>query len=546
MKKDLFALCLSLLLPIWANAETVKMDGIWYGLNAQDNVAEVIKSGDDSQYRGNVIIPQKVMYNGVEYAVTEIGNEAFLECKYLTGITIPHSVANIGDEAFKGCAKLTDVYCEADKVPTTKNGVFDGVDLKHATLHVPESAIDEFKSSAPWSGFRTIKALVVIVEKDRIQVDGLWFELTHEDQTAEIVAAKDSSKYIGNIIIPEKVTHEGVDYVVTSLDRHAFTACSKLTSIHIPPTITHIGNFTFMGCGSLEAVHITDLDAWCRITFESYPSNPLRYAHRLYLNGEEVKDLVIPHSVTSISARAFQFCLSLNSVTIPHSVANIEDGAFEECHNLTKVYCRSEKVPSTSQYAFDNIDLNSVTLHVPEAAIDQYKTTAPWSEFGTMIKICKAPEISYSKGKLTFISETEGAEYISDITCEDIQKHDEAEVTLTATYTIHVYAKKEGYGNSDIATAILCWMECEHEHEGNQTDIIAIPARPVLIQAHDGNVTIQGLAEGTPVAIYTIDGMEMTTGTADCHASITLNTSLKTGDIVLVKMGEKSVKVMMR
>lgn len=88
---------------------------------------------------------------------------------------------------------------------------------------------------------------------------------------------------------------------------------------------------------------------------------------------------------------------------------------FQGCHNLTKVYCRSEKVPSTSQYAFDNIDLNSVTLHVPEAAIDQYKTTAPWSEFGTMIKICKAPEISYSKGKLTFISETEGAEYVSDI-----------------------------------------------------------------------------------------------------------------------------------
>jgi hypothetical protein len=56
----------------------------------------------------------------------------------------------------------------------------------------------------------------------------------------------------------------------------------------------------------LTSVHITDLAAWCRISFDGRNANPLYYAENLYLNGTLVTDLVIPNDITSIRNHAFQ------------------------------------------------------------------------------------------------------------------------------------------------------------------------------------------------------------------------------------------------
>jgi len=101
--------------------------------------------------------------------------------------------------------------------------------------------------------------------------------------------------------------------------------------------VTYIGGSAFSDCDGLTSVHITDLVAWCNISFDDLSSNPLYYAHHLFLNGEEVKDLVIPNSVTSIGGSAFSCCSGLTSVTIGNSVTSIGDVAFYECSGLTSV-----------------------------------------------------------------------------------------------------------------------------------------------------------------------------------------------------------------
>lgn len=60
-------------------------------------------------------------------------------------------------------------------------------------------------------------------------------------------------------------------------------------------------------------------------------SDPLKYAHKLLLNGTEITELVIPNSVTSIRNSAFHNCTNLTSVTIPNSVTSIGYGAFSNC-----------------------------------------------------------------------------------------------------------------------------------------------------------------------------------------------------------------------
>ena len=173
---------------------------------------------------------------------------------------------------------------------------------------------------------------------EKVEIDGIWYNLESEGKQAEVTYKGSSyyeyEEYSGVVAIPASVVYNGTTYSVTSIGNVAFRNCSGLTSVTIPNSVTSIGNSAFGGCYGLISVHISDIAAWCKIDFDnSYgDANPLFYAHHLYLNGKEVKDLVIPDGVTSIGNYAFYYCSSLISVTIPNSVESIGRYTFSGCH----------------------------------------------------------------------------------------------------------------------------------------------------------------------------------------------------------------------
>ena len=123
---------------------------------------------------------------------------------------------------------------------------------------------------------------------------------------------------------------------VTSISDRAFVDCRTLESITIPNSITSIKSFAFSGCTGLTKVDITDLSAWCKISFE-YAANPLHEAHHLYLNGSEVINLVIPEGITSIKKYAFIGGSNFESAVIANSVTDINESAFEGCSKLQSI-----------------------------------------------------------------------------------------------------------------------------------------------------------------------------------------------------------------
>ena len=186
-----YLLIISVFATTVASAYDVKVD-LYYNLNKEDYTAEVTyKDERYNSYGGAIVIPSWIEYQGVTYSVTSIGTFAFRDCASLESVVIPGGLNKLGIGAFYGCSSLAtvrigsgvktihskmslggdsigtfancpelkDVYCYAEEVPKTGLNTFDGSYIGYATLHVPYSVVDEYKSKAPWSSFKTVDAM---------------------------------------------------------------------------------------------------------------------------------------------------------------------------------------------------------------------------------------------------------------------------------------------------------------------------------------------------------------------------------------------------
>ena len=169
-----------------------------------------------------------------------------------------------------------------------------------------------------------------------------------------------------------RLTSVTIPNSVTSIGDYAFSKCRGLTSITIPNSVISIGSAAFFECEALTEVHISSLESWCKIDFVSSESNPLYYAQNLYLNGELVKDLIIPESMSEIKKDAFSGCSGLTSVTIPNSVTSIGTNAFSGCSGLTSITIPNS-VTSIGSWAFYGCSgLTSITIPNSVTSIGSY------------------------------------------------------------------------------------------------------------------------------------------------------------------------------
>ncbi len=343
---------------------------------------------------------------------------------------------------------------------------------------------------------------------------------------------------------------------VTSIGDCAFSGCSSLTSVTIPSSVTSIGSSAFYSCSGLTSVTIpnsvTSIGSYAfykcsGLTSVVIPSSVTSIGGYAFRGCTGLTSVTIPSGVKSIGGYAFSNCSGLTSVTIGNGVKSIGSQAFANCQELTDVTCLAKIVPSTYSNAFENSLPEYTTLHVPAASINSYKTTDPWSKFGKIVSIeggsepstpkCGTPTISYADGTLTFGSDTEGAEFVSDITDNDIKKHYDATITLEAAYHISVYATKPGYENSDTAEATLYWVKANGTIS---TGINAAKMRGVVATQSDGMVTLSGLDSDEPVTFYTGDGkmvgrVKAINGTASM--------AVKAGEVVIARFGDSSIKM---
>ena len=224
------------------------------------------------------------------------------------------------------------------------------------------------------------------------EVNGIFYDVIDPASFTCGVSGIIDKDFTGNVIIPEHISYAGKDLTVTeiledafseasiesisfpstciSIGRYAFWRCSKLLTmdipqgvtkigssafkfcsslreISLPPSLTEIGEYAFSDCESLESVNISDLKAWCTISFEAgwchilsdtYTSNPLsNMKAKLFLNGELISRLFLDESITEINSGAFVGYAYLTGVDLNDNIQSIGRYSFWNCANLKKL-----------------------------------------------------------------------------------------------------------------------------------------------------------------------------------------------------------------
>ena len=434
--------------------------------------------------------------------VTEIGNDAFSGCSSLQSIDIPDAVKTLGSYAFKDCSTLE--YAKIGKsIDTINDNVFSSCSaLPKITIPGSVSSINNYA----FSGCISLKEVVI------------------ENSESELKLGSNGSSPL-------------------------FSDC-KLDSVYIGRNISYntssgYGNSPFYRNTSLRAVKITDKETEISLN-EFYGCSNLQR-------------VIMGYGVTMIRDYAFSGCQSLKFFTFGTQVKNIGKEAFSDCTSVVEIASKAQTPPTCGTQALDDINKWNCKLFVPKGCITAYQAADQWKDFffteegeGTASegshetkKKCEKPTISYTNGQLSFASDTEGVEFVTDITDSDIKRHYDANIQLTATYTISVYVTKAGYDNSDVATATLCWIDVEPKTEGITNSIADVPAKAVLIQTAGGAINVQGCDDGEQVGVYSINGSQVGTAVSQ-NGAATVNTTLQPGSVAIVKVGEKSVRVMMK
>lgn len=165
----------------------------------------------------------------------------------------------------------------------------------------------------------------------RVLADNLVEYMVYSDY-AEVISYRGSSYQVS---VQSSVNGKPV----TGLDYGAFHACTTLTRVTLPDTVTKIGKTAFEGCTDLRSVNI--------------PYGVTTIPYNAFFRCSSLTSITIPTTVETISMHAFSRCESLASIVIPDSVKTIGDNAFEDCTALAQITL-SDNLDSIGSWVFNN------------------------------------------------------------------------------------------------------------------------------------------------------------------------------------------------
>ena len=394
MKRCSLMLCaMMLLVPFKGMAHDFMVDSICYNVTSEkDMTCEVTFNSDKivnntykSFYKDIVVVPEKVTYDGKEYTVTAIGENAFNHDDELLSVLLPSTIESIGMGAFRFCPKFKSLTLPAN-VRQVNNFAFMSLpSLEHLAVEEGNpyfdsregcNAIIKTKSDILYVGCRTTRipdGVKVIGNSAFISCFGMSGDMEPVEMTIPgSVEVIEFQAFTGFFSLMTLKLSEGLK----KIDSKAFSGCG-IKELVIPASVTEISAEAFSACDSIRTIKVKrgnkvyDSRKGCNAIIETatdklivgccstsipegvkeieefafsktdikeikFPSTLEMIGAHAFFNCKSLKDVVIPGNVRSVGFSAFT-ASGVERVVVENGVEEIGSGAFSSCKNLRYV-----------------------------------------------------------------------------------------------------------------------------------------------------------------------------------------------------------------
>ena len=389
------------------NSFSYEDSGVWKYSDWYSNVATVTRDpnvdvwmvNNVETYQGDVVIPEKVTYNNIEYTVRSIDSDAFRNCRNLTSLQLPSTLIFISNSPFVNCVQLTEInlpkafwgfysntfdetYFTAINVDednpnfTSTDGVLYNKDMTKV-LAFPAKKSGSYRVPATVTSLSTkvvnnVSIDELIIPANVTEIKGGNSGMSYNSSSIKKLVVEDGDTeleigqgcysigfydYDNNTNYNGYTLFNGVTnlYLGRNIKHSSSTnlcfAGSPLTNIEIGAKVTGFPKYSFVQCYGISKINVKGgFKQWCDFDFTQPGTNPLESygsampgmdnaSKQVLFDGKELLgDFVVPTEVTKLPSHALQAgCSGVTSLTLHNGITEIGDGAFRGLSNLSTI-----------------------------------------------------------------------------------------------------------------------------------------------------------------------------------------------------------------
>lgn len=566
--------------------------GIRYEVLANHNV-QIIDT--ELTEISNILLTKNLVYNDMEFILTNILQSAFTGNEYIQSIVIPEGIVEIKDNQFDNCIHLNEVILPSE-LTTIGDNAFRNCNTL-TDINFPNTV-----KSIGINCFNDCKSLITI-DLSRCNINTVPPSSFENCEKLSLISLPSMIQTIGPRAFYGCKSLLNVDLEeVESIGDEAFSHCSSITSLNIPKSCMVIGNGVFDGLNNLKTMkieqcsspivvgHSNDLTLSNTITPFPNPSDvdERRTGFRNgYYDGlfyglplERViinRDIVLPkYYERTVGRSTSSYSTVYNDIIFYPPFYGLTKLKYVEIGEDVSAICKNQieavvnAVPTSMEYTnfgkCDNIEMvvsnnpiapigggfsqnvyESAPLFLPNGGEASYKNDEYWKRFSNMngSKYIPVTSISFESEEIT-MDFNEQKELMPAINPQDASikklKWNSSASNIVEVSDDGVITSKARNGEA-VITASACdgsgisqSIRITVEERTGLSEITLRNNLKVLVE--NGQIVISGKSDSEAVEIYNVQGQKL----------ISTNQSMievPSKGIFIVKIGSTSTKVIL-